>query len=328
MRIQSRTVSTVALAGFFCIAGCTAPGVSPEPSSVPAAVPAVPLATPEAARAVDSVVSANAPAASSAAGEALVMVPEPETVATLQPQSEPRYALPESLGQFRFPQKNQPGAILAPRPGGASAPAKRLLAGGELAARPVRPTTPVTVPPPVSPEPAIPRAITVEPVEPAVPVATVIAEGETPRYLPPDSLKQWRPDRSVPLYDDPEAAPWQASPTDPRLRNAAVSCNYKDEGGVRGKVALLVDDFKVTRFSARIEMPNGGVCQFDSKQMEQRPFEQGIALQSKGDQCVVRMWEQKHRITIAAYSCQKQCSKGSFSYLWPILMDTRIGTCY
>ena len=36
----------------------------------------------------------------------------------------------------------------------------------------------------------------------------------------------------------------------------------------------------IARFTARIEMPNGGVCQFDSKKMEQRSFEQGIALQS------------------------------------------------
>ena len=231
-----------------------------------------------------------------------MVVPEAADVVTLQAVSEPRYAPPESLKKFRFPQKNQPDAMLA------KAAPKR------------RPTTSVAA------TALAPTSATVEVSAPTV--VAVNAEGEAPRYKAPDSLKEWGSGRKVPLYADPEAKQWLATPTEPRLQNAAVSCNYKDEGGVRGKVMLLVDDFKVTRFNARIEMPNGGVCQFDSKKMEQRPFEQGVALESKGDECVVRMWEQKHRITIAAYSCHKQCSKGSFSYLWPILMDTRIGTCY
>ena len=118
------------------------------------------------------------------------------------------------------------------------------------------------------------------------------------------------------------------APAERRLKNTAISCSYKDEGGLRGKVLLLVDDFKITRFNARINMTNGGICQFDSKKMRQRPFEQGLALETPGNACVVRMWEQKNRITVAAYNCHRQCSKSSFSYLWPILIDTSLGTCY
>lgn len=302
MRKSTRAAWPVALAGIFCTAGCSTPAPNPgEPLTAPAAVavepsPAVVAPPP----AVDTTFAAAAPATR-------VVVPEPDAIVPVQPTSEPRYAAPESLKQFRFAQKNQPDAVLARKAAKRqAAPAAGATAAGIEAGR-----------------------ASTAPVETATPpVATVNAEGEAPRYKLPDSLKEWRAGRKVPLYEDPEAAPWQATPTEPRLQNAAVSCNYKDEGGIRGRVALLVDDFKVTRFNARIEMPNGGVCTFDSKKMEQRPFEQGVALQSKGDECVVRMWEQKHRITIAAYSCHKQCSKGSFSYLWPILMDTRIGTCY
>ena len=311
MHKPNRAALKVALAGIFCSAGCTTPASRPV---VPTGATALqvsesPAENIAAARGGESghTVAAEIPAPA-------VLVPERETIVTLQPIAEPRYAPPESLKQFRFPQKNQPAAVVARAAPQRAAPT----------------VAPVAVAPPrvneVTPLPAVDPVVPIEAV--SAPVATVDASGEAPRYRLPDSLKDWRPGRKVPLYEDPEAAPWQASPTEARLRNAAVSCHYKDEGGVRGKVALLIDDFKVTRFTARIEMPNGGVCQFDAKKMAQRPFEQGIALQSTGDECVVRMWEQKHRITIAAYSCHKQCSKGSFSYLWPILMDTRIGTCY
>lgn len=302
MRKSTRAAWSVALTGIFCTAGCSTP--APGPSEPPAALAATTVEPSPPAPTVTPTVAVN----SAASDEPRIVVPEHSEIVPVQPTSEPRYAAPESLKQFRFAQKNQPDAVLAKKAAKREAPAA--------------PTAGVA-----SATPETTSAFA--PIETATPpVATVNAEGEAPRYKLPDSLKEWRAGRKVPLYEDPEAAPWQATPTEPRLQNAAVSCNYKDEGGIRGRVALLVDDFKVTRFNARIEMPNGGVCTFDSKKMEQRPFEQGVALQSKGDECVVRMWEQKHRITIAAYSCHKQCSKGSFSYLWPILMDTRIGTCY
>ena len=306
MQVRKPLWAQVALAGFFCMSACTSPAPVVEEARPGAEAPAAPKP------AVTPLLALDAPKV--VREEPLVVVPERKEVVTLEPVSEPRYAPPESLKQFRFPQKNQPGVVLAKdaakRGSSASGAAG---AKGEQASQSG-----------VGSSSEIGSAVSVTPNS----VVTVNASGEAPRYKLPDSLSDWRPGRKVPLYENPEAAPWQATPTEPRLQNAAVSCNYKDEGGVRGKVTLLVDDFKVTRFNARIEMPNGGLCQFDSKKMEQRPFEQGIAMQSTGDECVVRMWEQKHRITIAAYSCHKQCSKGSFSYLWPILMDTRIGTCY
>jgi len=307
-----RALARAALAGIFCATGCTVPtpaeraaetGGTAESAKVTTPAPAAPSAGP---RSVSR---------AAGTGEAPVEIAEQGGIVTIEPVSEPRYAAPESLKQFRFAQKNQPGVVLA-KPGGKPAPQPPVTKSRDKSTPADKAAT--------AGEARIELA--------AGTIPTVNAEGEGPRYKLPDSLKEWRSEpgagRKVPLYEDPDAAPWQAAPTEARLRNAAVSCNYKDEGGVRGKVMLLIDDFKVTRFNARIEMPNGGVCQFDAKKMEQRPFEQGIALQSNGDECVVRMWEQKHRITIAAYSCHKQCSKGSFSYLWPILMDTRIGTCY
>jgi hypothetical protein len=258
------------------------------------AVPAV--VTPESEAAPSGTVPAEPvlPQSDPALGAALV-IPADRGVVTVQ-AAEPDYALPESMKLWRGG-RQPPG-----QKGGApakSASVKRVSAESE----------PLTV----QASPA---------------VATVNAGAEEPRYALPASLNHWHGTRRAPLYADPNVEQWQAAPTEARLKNAAVSCNYKDEGGVRGKVMLLVDDYKVSRFNARIEMPNGGVCQFDAKKMQQRPFEQGLALESKNDECVVRMWEQKHRITVAAYNCHRQCSKGSFSYLWPILMDTRLGTCY
>jgi hypothetical protein len=278
------------------LASCS---VTPPSPAVPAD-DSVPTAAME-ARLLPVTASGTAPAADPSLGPAVVL--SPNRVVSVQAE-EPRYAPPESMKLWRGGK---------PPPGQKSAPA----AAAE------RTAVPGALPKNAPALEAAPIAIASRPT-----VAAVDATGEEPRYALPETLSHWHGTRTAPLYADPNVEQWQAAPTEARLKNAAVSCNYKDEGGVRGKVMLLVDDFKLTRFNARIEMPNGGVCQFDSKRMTQRPFDQGLALESKGDECVVRMWEQKSRITVAAYNCHRQCSKGSFSYLWPILMDTRLGTCY
>ena len=320
---MARLAAAVALAGLCaCVQTPERPAAKVEttqPSAPVAALAPAPAPLPQTGPLVAVVpiapvpVPVPAPAPASAPVQTIEIAAPP--VVTVQPE-EPRYLPPESLKKFRYAQKpaeksgradqaRKSPAPVRPSPAPAAQPTESAAAAAQA---------PVPLPAPAE----LPGKV----------VTTVTASGEAPRYALPESLAHWNSGRKVPLYVDPEAAPWQATPTEPRLQNAAVSCNYKDEGGVRGKATLLVDNNKLTRFFARIEMPNGGVCQFDSKKMEQLPFEQGIALQSKGDECIVRMWEQQHRITIAAYSCHKQCSRGSFSYLWPIIMDTRVGTCY
>jgi hypothetical protein len=341
---------TWAAAGCVTNADRPAPTAPDAPSSVPAPDSSARAPLPEP-------VSVTTPATPPTSGDApqVVDLAAPTSIVRVEAEA-PRYAPPDSLKKFRYakPPVEKPAAKpvdaasarpVAPALGGAPAPALSTappqLASASVSAPPAAaPRAFVSEPPARTraaadrPVPTIPAAAPQPAAEapatdlPATTVATVTAQPEAPRYKLPDSLSHWGSGRKVPLYADPDAAPWQADATEPRLQNAAVSCTYKDEGGVRGKAMLLVDNHKLTRFTARIEMPNGGVCQFDSKKMAQRPFEQGIALESKGDECIVRMWEQKHRITIAAYSCHKQCSRGSFSYLWPIIMDTRVGTCY
>ena len=312
------------------LGACGDPPVRPtQRADVPVAQPA-PALTPTLERSSVSPIHAQgseraalAPAPSVATNDLPQLELKPaEKVATVQAEV-PHYAPPESLQKFRYakaPKSSAPGPV--PK-----------LPSTEPPAADVPPPSPAPRSLAAAPVQAIPissQAVESPPVValPVTKVATVKAEGDAPRYAMPESLQHWRSGRKVPLYVDPDAAPWQSNANEPRLMNAAVSCNYKDEGGVRGKAMLLVDQNRLTRFTARIEMPNGGVCEFDSKKMAQISFEQGIALQSKKDECVVRMWEQKNRITVAAYSCHKQCSKGSFSYLWPIIMDTRVGTCY
>jgi hypothetical protein len=338
----------LALAAAGCVTNADrpAPVSRATPSAVPAPVSSVPEPLPEP-------VSVATPATAPTSGDApqVVDLAVPTSIVRVEAEA-PRYAPPDSLKKFRYakppvekpttkaadatpsrPATSTPGGTAAPAP---AAPPTQLTSVSPAAEPraseaepPARPRAAADRPVPTIPA-AAPQPATEAPATdlPATTVATVTAQPEAPRYKLPDSLSHWGSGRKVPLYADPDAAPWQADATEPRLQNAAVSCTYKDEGGVRGKAMLLVDNHKLTRFTARIEMPNGGVCQFDSKKMAQRPFEQGIALESKGDECIVRMWEQKHRITIAAYSCHKQCSRGSFSYLWPIIMDTRVGTCY
>jgi hypothetical protein len=48
--------------------------------------------------------------------------------------------------------------------------------------------------------------------------------------------------------------------------------------------------------------------------------------QNKG-RCIVRVWEQGERVTVAFQQCEKMCSGNAHSYLWPILNDRNKGSC-
>ena len=96
--LQPTTVK-VALAGIFCMSACTPfagkPAATTPPSPLDSGQP--PLTREVAAPTkADVVVRA-------ASTEPLVEIPERDSIVTLQPISEPRYAPPESLKQFRRP---------------------------------------------------------------------------------------------------------------------------------------------------------------------------------------------------------------------------------
>ena len=63
------------------------------------------------------------------------------------------------------------------------------------------------------------------------------------------------------------------------------------------------------------------------KNFQQTAKMPNVVLTDNTSGCVVRMWEQEKGVTVAFNSCKANCGGDAFSYLWPILVDTRNGRC-
>ena len=109
--------------------------------------------------------------------------------------------------------------------------------------------------------------------------------------------------------------------------NVKTRCRFRDVAGGRGSMDLQVSKAEVKRFTAEVSIPKQGLCRFDIKNFQQTAKLPNVVLTDTQSTCVVRMWEQEKGVTVAFNACESKCSGDAFSYLWPILVDTRNGRC-
>ena len=118
-------------------------------------------------------------------------------------------------------------------------------------------------------------------------------------------------------------------PQPTRPLNVKSSCSHKDAIGTTTKLDLLVKESLVKNFSAQVTMKGYGTCRFnlnDFEQVEKMP--QPLLRHKKDQGCLVRMWEQGPKTTIAFNSCPNACEGDAFSYLWPIMVEAKSGRCF
>jgi hypothetical protein len=116
-------------------------------------------------------------------------------------------------------------------------------------------------------------------------------------------------------------------PISGRMFNARASCSFRDDTGYAGKLELAVRDARVEQLDARVDVPNRGSCQFrlsDFHQTESLPI---VVLASQRTSCKVSLWEQGDQVTVAFRDCRTECGGDAVNYLWPILVDSRKGSC-
>ena len=154
------------------------------------------------------------------------------------------------------------------------------------------------------------------------PVATAPVEPE--RVLPPVAELARPQIESQPLK---HLANRKLEPLPDKPLNVKTNCSFRDHTGYRGHLDLQVAEAAVRRFRAEVNIPKRGVCRFDLKDFQQAERSPVALAKTNGDECMVRVWEQQDRITVAFRDCQAQCSGESFDYLWPILVDARTGKC-
>lgn len=116
-------------------------------------------------------------------------------------------------------------------------------------------------------------------------------------------------------------------PIPTRALNVMTDCKFRDETGYQGTMKLAVDQARVTSFKAAVTIPQRGTCRFDLANFRQTRELPNVELTHLRDPCIVRVWEQGERVTVAFQQCQKMCSGKAWDHLWPIFADRRDGSC-
>ena len=116
-------------------------------------------------------------------------------------------------------------------------------------------------------------------------------------------------------------------PIPDKALDVRTKCTFRDVAGGRGSMDLQVKKAEVKRFAAQVSIPKQGVCRFEMASFEQTARLPNVVHTDQATGCVVSMWEQDKNLTIAFNACQAKCGGDAFSYLWPILVDTRNGRC-
>ena len=171
-------------------------------------------------------------------------------------------------------------------------------------------------------------------------LAVLLTSCATPEPVPPPQEKVVEPEKPVvisekkPRQDNKiESQPLKhlvgrkLKPIPDKELDVRTRCSFKDVQGGRGSMDLQVTKAEVKRFVAEVTIPRQGLCRFDMKHFEQTARMPNVVLTDRASACTVRMWEQEKGVTVAFNSCQAKCSGDAFSYLWPILVDTRNGSC-
>ena len=118
-------------------------------------------------------------------------------------------------------------------------------------------------------------------------------------------------------------------PQPTRPLNVSSRCTHKDEIGTQTILDLLVTEAEVKTFAAQVSMKGRGTCRFtldDFDQVEKLP--QALLRHKKQSGCLVRLWEEGPKVTIAFNSCPRSCDGNAFSYLWPIMVEADSGRCF
>jgi len=118
-------------------------------------------------------------------------------------------------------------------------------------------------------------------------------------------------------------------PQPTRPLNVKSRCSHKDAIGTTTRLDLLVKEAEVKNFDAQVTMKGYGTCSFKLSEFEQiEKMPQALLKNKKESGCLVRMWEQGPKVTVAFNNCAKSCEGQAFDYLWPIVVEAKSGRCY
>ncbi len=148
-----------------------------------------------------------------------------------------------------------------------------------------------------------------------------------PQAPEPDVQAGSPPKRGPVARTRPAPKAVKPAPIPTRAITVRTDCAFRDETGYNGAMKLAIDQARVLAFEATVNIPNHGTCRFDLRNFRQTKELPTVELSHLNDACIVRVWEQGERLTVAFQECRKLCSGSAWEKLWPILNERRDGSC-
>ena len=146
---------------------------------------------------------------------------------------------------------------------------------------------------------------------------SVLASCATPPSLQPsESVEE----------EHPSTAPGRLKPMVVRPLDIKANCRFRDEAGYAASAVLDIEQSEVKAFSATVDVPHRGSCRFDGAFTQTRRLP-SVELRAQ-DGCTVNIWEQGAQVTVGFSNSARRCKRGSFDYVWPIIVDRTSGECH
>ena len=124
----------------------------------------------------------------------------------------------------------------------------------------------------------------------------------------------------------PSERPGRLKPMPVRPLAVRADCRHRDETGYEVAARLDVRNAEVRAFAASVSVPRRGSCRFDGPFIQTRRSP-SVQLRA-ADGCEINIWEQAHQVTIGFAGCASRCSRGTYDYVYPIIIDRRSGQCH
>lgn len=140
-----------------------------------------------------------------------------------------------------------------------------------------------------------------------------------------EALRKLRGKEPAPQPPAPPPVAQTPAPATPGATLKA-SCVDKDETGYAENAHFEIAAGQVRSLDATITIPNRGSCRYQLSAFRQTKSSPFVELQSASSaSCVVRIWQQGDRVTMAPTDCADKCTRGAFDYAWPIEFKTTGG---
>ncbi|MCL2657154.1 MAG: hypothetical protein FWD62_06965 [Betaproteobacteria bacterium] len=110
--------------------------------------------------------------------------------------------------------------------------------------------------------------------------------------------------------------------------NVAFRCAGHDERHHTTQADVEVRDGNVQYLRARLATPSGGSCEFAFPDFSQTKRTPNVELRANNGRCVLRLWEQGPKVTLAFSDCQQFCRPSqTFDEILPVMYDRRVDRC-